>query len=306
MGTLRFDDRVVVITGAGGQAPSLGRTHAHFFAERGAKVVVNDLGVGPDGRGTIRANAEVVAEEIRALGGDAIADTHSVAEEASARDVISTALEAWGRVDILVNNANVAHLASFDEFSGADIQVQIDVHLMGTIWMCRAAWPHMKRAGYGRIVNIASNGVWGGHHVSIYGAAKGGIFALSNNLSAEGQALGITVNTLAVGAATKAFALHVEDDEFLHSLQDSMPTELVSPAVGYLAHEECPVTGKFFMAAGGMMAEFVSLTTTGFRSPSLTIEDVRDNFAAVRDRSGAYEIPPPSAGAYVPKPYVSA
>jgi NAD(P)-dependent dehydrogenase (short-subunit alcohol dehydrogenase family) len=247
---LRFDDRVVIITGAGGQAPSLGRTHAHFFAERGAKVVVNDLGVGPDGRGTIRANAEVVAEEIRALGGHAIADTHSVATEDSARAVVQTALDEWGRIDILVNNANVAHLAGFEEFSGADIQVQVDVHLMGTIWMCRAAWPHMREAGYGRIVNIASNGVWGGHHVAIYGAAKGGIYSLSNNLAAEGDALGIVVNTLAVGAATKAFTLHVESDEFMKSLQDTMPTEAVSPAVGYLAHEECPVTGKFFMAAG--------------------------------------------------------
>jgi NAD(P)-dependent dehydrogenase (short-subunit alcohol dehydrogenase family) len=304
MADMRFDERVVIVTGAGGEAPSLGHSHAKLLASRGARVVVNDFGVGPDGRGTLRANAEIVAEEIRALGGEAIADTHSVADEHGAQEVVQTAIDAWGRVDALVNNASVAHLANFEDFSANDIRVQIDVHLMGTIWMCRAAWPHMRRAGYGRIVNTASNGVFGGHHVAIYGAAKGGIFSLSKNLAAEGLALGISVNTLAPGAGTKAFTLHLEDDAFARQIMEAAPPELVSPAVAYLAHEECNVTGRFFLAAGGMMSEYLFQATPGYRNPTLTLEDVRDNFATVIDRTGAIDVPPPEGGAYVPKPYV--
>ena len=238
MSKTRFDGRVVIVTGAGGEDPSLGRSHAVLLASLGAKVVVNDYGVGPDGRGTLRANAERVVEEIRDLGGEAIADTHSVADEHAALAVVKTAIDKWGRVDALINNASVVHLAHFDDFSGKDIQVQIDVHLMGTIWMCRAAWPHMKRAGYGRIVNTASNGVFGGHHVAIYGAAKGGIFSLSKNLAAEGLRLGIKVNTLAPGAATKAFAIHLEDDEYVQQIRETASPDLVSPAAAFLAHED--------------------------------------------------------------------
>jgi NAD(P)-dependent dehydrogenase (short-subunit alcohol dehydrogenase family) len=303
MSKTRFDGRVVVVTGAGGEDPSLGRSHAVLLASLGAKVVVNDYGVGPDGRGTLRANAERVAEEIRDLGGEAIADTHSVADEHAAKAVIQTAIDKWGRIDGLINNASVVHLADFDAFSARDIQVQIDVHLMGTIWMCRAAWPHMKRAGYGRIVNTASNGVFGGHHVAIYGAAKGGIFSLSKNLAADGAALGIKVNTLAPGAATKAFAIHLEDDAFVQDLKDTASPDLVSPAAAYLAHEDCPVTGRFFMAAGGAMSEYVFQSTLGYRNPKLTIDDVRDHFAQVTDRAGMVDVPPPQDAAYAPKPY---
>ncbi len=136
MSELRFDGRVAIVTGAGGQDPSLGRSHAALLAARGAKVVVNDLGVGPDGRGIMRANAEQVVEEISAAGGEVIADEHSVAEEEGARGVVATALDAWGRLDIVVNNAGVCFMAQFDEISSADIRKIFDVHIMGTVWMC--------------------------------------------------------------------------------------------------------------------------------------------------------------------------
>ena len=304
MSKMGFDGRVVIVTGAGGQAPSLGRSHAKLLAALGARVVVNDFGVGPDGRGTLRANAEIVAEEIRGAGGQAVADTHSVADEASAKAVIQTALDTWGRVDAVINNASVVHLADFDAFSARDIQIQIDVHLMGTIWMCRAAWPHMRRAGYGRIVNTASNGVFGGHHVAIYGAAKGGIFSLSKNLAAEGAELGIKVNTLAPGAATTAFSLLLHDDPFTQEVKASASPDLVSPAAAFLAHEDCPVTGRFFMAAGGMMSEYVFQSTRGYANPKLTIDDVRDHFDTVTDRAGMVDVPPPENAPYAPKAYV--
>jgi NAD(P)-dependent dehydrogenase (short-subunit alcohol dehydrogenase family) len=274
-----------------------------LLASLGAKVVVNDYGIGPDGRGTLRANAERVAEEIRDLGGEAVADTHSVADEASAKSAVQTAIDKWGRIDAVVNNASVVHLADFDAFSVKDVQVQIDVHLMGTIWMCRAAWPHMRKAGYGRIVNTASNGVFGGHHVAIYGAAKGGILSLSKNLAAEGASIGIKVNTLAPGAATKAFALHLEDDAFTQEVMRSISPDLVSPAVAWLIHEDCPVTGRFFMAAAGSMSEYVFQSTRGYRNPELTVDDLRANFAQVMDRTGMADVPPPENAAYAPKPY---
>lgn len=179
MSELRFDDRVAIVTGAGGQEPSLGRSHALLLGERGAKVVVNDLGVGPDGRGIMRANAEHVVEQIRAADGEAVADQHSVADEEGARSVVATALDTWGRLDIVVNNAAVCFMVHIDEISSADLRRIIDVHLMGTVWMCRAAWPHMREAGYGRIVNTTSGAMFGIEHLSIYGAAKSGIFGLT-------------------------------------------------------------------------------------------------------------------------------
>ena len=204
MSELRFDGRVAIVTGAGGQDPSLGRSHATLLAERGAKVVVNDLGVGPDGRGVMRANAAQVVDQILAAGGEAIADQHSVADEDGAHSVVATALDTWGRLDILVNNAGVCFMAHFDEISSADIRKIIDVHLMGTLWMCRAAWPHMRAAGYGRIVNTTSGAMFGIENLSIYGAAKSGIFGLTRGLAVEGAESGIKVNALGPAANTTA------------------------------------------------------------------------------------------------------
>jgi NAD(P)-dependent dehydrogenase (short-subunit alcohol dehydrogenase family) len=306
MSDIRFDDRVVVVTGAGGDAPSLGRSHALLFAELGAKVVVNDLGVGSDGRGTLHADAETVAAQIRAAGGEAVADTHSVADDVSARAVVQTAIDTWGRIDVLVNNATVAHLAEFDQFSPADVRVQVDVNLMGSIWMCQAAWPHMRAAGYGRIVNIASNGVFGGHDVAIYGTAKGGIFSLTNNLAADGAAHGIVVNTLAPGALTNAMTLHLEE-ESVQILRDTMAgvasPDLVSPVVAYLGHEACPITGRFFMSAAGRVQEYVFQVTPGYASPELTVDEVAANFERIVDRTGMIDVPPPQASPYKPRPY---
>ena len=160
-GELRFDGRVAIVTGAGGQRPSLGREFAWLLAARGAKVVVNDLGVGPDGRGRLAANAETVAAGISEAGGEAIADTNSVGSSESAKSVVRTALDAWGRVDILINNAGVVHMAAFDELSDDDCALIVNRHLLGNLWMCRAVWPHMKEATYGRIVNLSSSASFG-------------------------------------------------------------------------------------------------------------------------------------------------
>ena len=178
MTPLRFDGRTAIVTGAGGN-PSLGRAHALLLGARGANVVVNDIGVLPaalDYPGV--ASAESVAEEIRAAGGKAIADTNSVADEAGGAAIVEAALRAFGSVDILVNNAGICPVVSFAEMTPADFRATLDVNLMGTVHTCRAAWPHMQRAGYGRIVNISSGSMTGLAWQTAYAAAKGAVYQL--------------------------------------------------------------------------------------------------------------------------------
>jgi NAD(P)-dependent dehydrogenase (short-subunit alcohol dehydrogenase family) len=286
MGELRFDGQVAIVTGAGGSA-NLGRAHARLLAARGAKVVVNDLGVGPDGRGTERADAQAVAAEIVAAGGEAIADLNSVADEDSAVAIIQTALDTWGRIDILVNNAGVGVRAGFDEISRRDIDRVVGVHLMGAIWMCRAAWPHMCKAGYGRIVNTTSGGMMGMAGMSIYGAAKFGVYGLTRGLATEGAAHNIKVNALSPGAKTNSFGHNFtfSDAAMIKGFEERFPPDLVSPVVAYLAHEACAVTGALLQAGGGNVSARLIGATAGFEQPGLTIEQVRDNLSAIFDET---------------------
>ena len=295
MSELRFDGQVAIVTGAGGQDPSLGRSHAALLAARGAKVVVNDLGVGPDGRGLLRANAEQVVEEILAAGGEAVPDQHSVADEEGAHSVVATALDTWGRLDIVVNNAGVCFMAHFDEISSADIRKIIDVHLMGTVWICRAAWPHMRKSGYGRIVNTTSGAMFGIENLSIYGAAKSGIFGLTRGLAVEGAAFGIKVNTLGPAANTSAIRHFNEPSPFTSLMETHFPARLVSPAVAYLAHESCQLSGANLEAGAGNVGLRVFGQTAGYTDPELTIEKVRDNLSTIIDASTATMIPDPGA-----------
>ncbi|HEY4830755.1 MAG TPA: SDR family NAD(P)-dependent oxidoreductase [Solirubrobacteraceae bacterium] len=305
MSELRFDGRVAIVTGAGGR-PSLGRSYAHLLAARGAKVVVNDLGVGPDGRGVVRADAEAVAQEIRDAGGEAIADTNSVAEEDTARAVVQTALDAWGQVDILVNNAGVAILAEFDEISSADIEKVIQVHVFGNIWMSRAVWPHMKERGYGRIVSASSGAFLGLRYVTIYGTAKGAIMSLMRGLAVEGREHGIKTN--AIGPAALTIALQTLSKEEVS--QYAPPAELVAPTVAFLCHEDCPHTGGYFESGGGRTTMRRFAETQGYTNPELTLEDVRDNFDQIMSTEDITLVPEPAdnpmADVIDPKPYVPA
>jgi NAD(P)-dependent dehydrogenase (short-subunit alcohol dehydrogenase family) len=293
MSELRFDGRVAIVTGAGGQDPSLGRSHATLLAERGAKVVVNDLGVGPDGRRVMRANAAQVVDQILAAGGEAIADQHSVADEDGAHSVVATALDTWGQLDILVNNAGVCFMAHFDEISSADIRKIIDVHLMGTLWMCRAAWPHMRAGGYGRIVNTTSGAMFGIENLSIYGAAKSGIFGLTRGLAVEGAESGIKVNALGPAANTTAIRHFNEPSPFTELMEGHFPTRLVSPAVAYLAHESCELSGANLEAGAGNVGIRVFGQTAGYTDTDLTVEKVHDNLSAIVDKGTATMIPDP-------------
>jgi NAD(P)-dependent dehydrogenase (short-subunit alcohol dehydrogenase family) len=309
MSEMRFDGRVVIVTGAGGKYPSLGRVYAAYLANLGARVVVNDLGVGPDGKSIQRSSAEEVVDEITAAGGEAIADTHSVTEEKSAAAIVAAALDRWGRLDAIVNNAGICPMAWFDEYTSSDVRKVIDTHLMGNIWMCRAAWPHMKSAGYGRIVNITSGALWGGRYLALYSAAKAGITGLTYTLAIEGEPHGIRVNTLGPAAGTTAVTHLNEESEWIPMMFDNFRAEQVAPVVGYLAHEECAVTAKYFETAGGRVWQRYLTETVGYTNTDPTIDDVRDHLDQAMDREGAHALEDPidiansALMAFRPKPY---
>jgi NAD(P)-dependent dehydrogenase (short-subunit alcohol dehydrogenase family) len=275
-------------TGAGGN-PGLGRAYAMLLASRGAKVVINDNGVGPGGRGARPAHPEMVVKEILDAGGEAIVDTHSVAERDSAEAVVQTALDAWGKVDILINNAGVSALAEFAEITPSDIEMILASHLYGTVWMSRAVWPHMQQAGYGRIVSAASSSMLGQRYNTIYGAAKGGIWALMRGLAVEGRAHGIKANSIGPGARTVMNELGAKPE----LVARMPPAELVAPTVAYLSHEDCEVSGGYFKAAAGMTKFHRFAETEGYSKSDVTLEDVRDNFAKISDTDGHSLYPEP-------------
>lgn len=288
MEQLRFDGRTAVITGAGGR-PGIGRAHALLLAARGANVVVNDIGSDPLTPGYAQnASAGAVVEEIRALGGQAVADGHSVATMEGAAAIIRTALDAFGSIDILINNAGISIAAPFDAMTAGDFQRHIDVNLMGSVWTCRAAWPHMRARGHGRIINTTSGALAGFAWLSAYGASKGGVFSLTRALAAEGAALGIKVNAVNPGAFTRMVAAQQEDTSPLYQhAREHLPPELVSPVVALLAHDSCPVTGECIEAVGGEVSRLYLARTAGFADRSLTVETVAEHWPEIM--AGAHE-----------------
>lgn len=238
---LRFDDRVVIVTGAGN---GLGKSHALEFARRGARVVVNDLGGGIAGDGASGSVAQAVVNEIKAAGGEAVANADSV--EAGDR-IVETAMDAYGRVDVVVNNAGILRDASFAKMTDADWDIIYRVHLFGSYKVTRAAWPHMRAANYGRVVMTTSvAGVYGNFGQANYAAAKLGIFGLAQTLAIEGATKNILCNTVGPTAGSRLTAT-VLPKEVLEALKP----EYVTPAVVLLGHESCPVTGKLFEVGGG-------------------------------------------------------
>jgi NAD(P)-dependent dehydrogenase (short-subunit alcohol dehydrogenase family) len=273
MRELRFEGRTAIVTGAGG-SPSLGRAHALLLGARGANVVVNDIGVLPAALGYEGlASAQAVAEEIRAAGGRAVADTHSVADEDGAAAIVETALAAFGSVDVIVNNAGICPVVAFDEMTAKDFRTTIEINLFGTVNVCRAAWPHMKAAGYGRIVNVSSGSMSGYAWQTAYAAAKGAVFSFTRALAVEGAPYGIKANTLIPGALTRmVHAAQGEDSAFIARAKDTLPPEMVSPTVAFLAHESVPVSGEAFEAMGGKTNRFYLARTQGISNPAPTPE----------------------------------
>ena len=283
MADLGFDGRVAIVTGAGG---GLGREHALLLASRGARVVVNDLGGGlhgePEGTGN---DAATVAKEIEDAGGVAVADTNTVATPEGGEAIVQAALDEFGQVDIVVNNAGILQDKTFHNMTSDMAHAVVDVHLHGAFNVTRPAWVKMREQGYGRVVNTASNsGLLGNFGQANYGAAKMGLVGFTRVLAAEGAKYGIKVNALAPVAATRMTA------GLLGDMAEKVGPELVSPIVGWLCHEDCPVTGEIYSAAGGRIARYFIGLTAGYHNPALTMEDVRDNFTQIRDEAG-YIVP---------------
>jgi len=282
MADIGFDGRVAIITGAGG---GLGREHALLLAARGAQVVVNDLGGSVSGEGGSTGPAHTTAKEIEDLGGAAVADTSSVASPEGGAAIVETAMQAFGRVDIVINNAGILRDKTFQNMTPELLDPVIDVHLKGAFNVTRPAWIQMRTQSYGRIINTASNaGILGNFGQSNYGAAKMGLVGLTRVLAAEGGKYNIKVNAIAPVAKTRM------TEDLLGAMADNLDPALVSPIAAWLAHEDCPVTGEVYSAAGGRIARFFIGLTDGYYNPKLTVEDVRDHFEQIRS-DGSYIIP---------------
>jgi NAD(P)-dependent dehydrogenase (short-subunit alcohol dehydrogenase family) len=283
MADLGYDGKVAIITGAGG---GLGREHALLLASRGAQVVVNDLGGSVSGEGGgDESLAATTAKELEDLGGVAVPDTNSVATPEGGEALVDTAIEAFGRVDIVINNAGILRDKTFHNMTAEFLEPVIDVHLKGAFFVTRPAWVKMREQGYGRIVNTSSNsGILGNFGQSNYGAAKMGLVGLTRVLAAEGARYNIKVNALAPVARTRM------TEELLGPLAEKLDPRLVSPIVAWLVHEDCPVTGEIYSAAGGRIARFFIGMTSGYYNPELSLEDVRDNFDQIRSEEG-YTVP---------------
>jgi NAD(P)-dependent dehydrogenase (short-subunit alcohol dehydrogenase family) len=282
MADLGFDGKVAIVTGAGG---GIGRQHALLLASRGARIVVNDLGGSVAGEGTDLGPAAKVASEIRDLGGEAVADGNSVSTPKGGEGIVATAIDAFGRVDIVVNNAGILRDKTFHNMTPDLLDPVIDVHLKGAFHVTKPAWIHMREQGYGRVVNTSSNsGILGNFGQSNYGAAKMGLWGLTRVLAAEGARYNIKVNAIAPLARTRM------TEEVLGDLVRKLDPEYISPVVGWLAHEDVPVSGEVFTVGGGRVGRFFVGMTPGYYTPHLTMEDIRDHFEEVQDETG-YLVP---------------
>ena len=273
MSELRFDGQVAVITGAG---RNLGREYALLLASRGAQVVVNDIGVGiSDTDGVADAPAtnpalDVVAE-ITAAGGHAVLDTNSITDPKAG--MVQTAIDAFGRVDIVINNAGVVRQAPVPEMTDEFCRAMIDTHLLGTMNVTRAAWSHMAAQGYGRIVNVSSGaGLIGFPNMTMYGGVKLGVVGLSRALAVEGRSLGINVNVVAPQASVRGSDFGPM--KWTPALAEWLSPEQISGLVAYLAHESCVTTGELFNVGGGLIARVVLAAAEGVTERPMSPEAV--------------------------------
>ncbi len=283
MADLGFDGKVAVITGAGG---GLGRSHALELARRGALIVVNDLGGSLDGTGSDASAAQKVVDEIKAAGGDAVANHDSVSTPEGGESIIQSAIDAFERVDIVINNAGILRDKSFHNMTPDMIAAVLDVHLRGAFNVTRPAYIHMKEQGYGRILSTASGaGVFGNFGQANYGAAKMGLVGFTRVLAVEGAKNNIKANAIAPVAKSRM------TEDLMGELVDRFAPEFVSPLVAWLVHEDVPVSGEVYSVGAGHIARvFIGVTPGYTNTGELTAEDVRDHFEQIRDEEG-YSVP---------------
>ncbi len=283
MSDLRFDGRVAVVTGAG---RGLGRAYARYLAARGAKVVVNDIGGELTGAGADAGPAAEVVGEITAAGGQAVACTDSVATPTGGQAIIDTALDTYGRVDVLIHNAGNVRRAPLRDMTSADFDAVLDVHLRGAFHVVRPAFAQMCDDGYGRIVLTSSiGGLYGNHGVANYAAAKAGILGLSNVAAIEGAGHGVQSNVIVPAAVTR-MAEGIDTSAY-----PPMEPEVVAPAVAWLAHESCSVSGEILAALAGRVARAAIVESPGVHRRSWTMEQVAADIDAIRDLTAPLEFP---------------
>lgn len=270
-----FSGRVAVITGAG---RGLGRAYALLLAAGGARVVVNDPGGSLQGDGSDAAPAEQVVAEIRAAGGEAVANTDTVATPEGGKSIVDAAIRHYGRIDILIHNAGIVRAASLKDMTLEDFDSVLDVHLRGAFYVVRAAFPLMCEAGYGRIVLTSSiGGLYGNHKQANYGMAKAGIVGLSNVVALEGEAEGVKCNVIVPGAVTR-MAEGIDTSAY-----PPMDPELVAPVVGWLAHEDCSISGEMLVSMAGRVAQAFTGETQGVYRGEWSIAEVGEQMAAIRN-----------------------
>ncbi|MFD8099230.1 SDR family NAD(P)-dependent oxidoreductase, partial [Nocardia fluminea] len=278
MSELGFEGRVAVITGAG---RGLGRAYALLLAAKGARVVVNDPGSTISGDSGDAGVAEAVVREITAAGGTAVSCTDSVATAQGGQAIVQTALDAFGRIDIIVHNAGNNRYAPLSEMTYEDFDAVLDVHLRGAFHVVRPAFPLMCAAGYGRVVLTSSiGGLYGNHRVANYGAAKAGLIGLSNVVALEGAEHGVRCNVIVPAALTR-LAEGIDTSAY-----PPMDPELAAPVVGWLAHESCSITGEMLVSIAGRVARAFIAETPGVYQPSWSIEEVGARITEQRVRRG--------------------
>ncbi|WP_433244596.1 SDR family oxidoreductase [Streptosporangium sp. CA-135522] len=274
MSELRFDGKVAVITGAG---HGLGRSHALSLAERGAKVVVNDLGGALDGTGASTGPAADVVELINKNGGEAVASTDNVATPEGAKAIVRAAIDAFGRVDVVVNNAGILRDKSFGKMTVEEFDQVLAVHVRGSFLVSHAAFPYLKEQGYGRIVNTSSPaGLFGNFGQANYSTAKMGLVGLTKTLGIEGARAGIKANAIAPIAWTRMTEALLPAE-----FEAKFTAERVSALVTFLAHESCETSGEVFSVGGGRIARVFVAEGPGWRQEDHTVEDIRDNWEAI-------------------------
>jgi NAD(P)-dependent dehydrogenase (short-subunit alcohol dehydrogenase family) len=275
-----FEGRVAVVTGAG---RGIGRAYAELLAARGARVVVNDLGGAMSGGGADAGPAAEVVDEIAAAGGVALADAHDISSEEGAAALIATAIDQFGRVDALVNNAGIIRWAKVPEADAENVDQHLAVHLRGSFHTSRAAWPHFVEQGYGRIVNTTSSGMFGLPNNVGYATAKAAVVGLTRSLATAGMEHGIRCNLVAPAAYTRMAGVVDEDSP----MATTMAPELVAPMVAFLTHEDCPVTGEIYAAGAGRFARIFIAQAQGWvdTDGTPTVEDVAAHWDEINDES---------------------